>query len=87
MYVTKDKNGQSFKWSKKGKNRECEVRDNQCIVRQCFQPEDCGSVDKKTQQKFIKGMCRGLYEGKCPEKFIQKNFFTEKFVQKNFTTF
>jgi hypothetical protein len=74
MYVTKDKDGNSFKWSRKGKNRECEVMDNKCIVRKCFSPEDCGTVDQKTQQKHIMGMCKGLFDGTCPENYNgQKN--------------
>jgi hypothetical protein len=72
MYVTKDKDGKPFKWSKKGKNRECEVRDNKCIVRKCFLPYDCGTVDQKTQQKHIRGICRGLFDGTCPENYREK---------------
>ena len=66
MYITKDKNGNNFKWSRKGKNRECWVFDNRCIAKVCFNPDDCGTVDQKTQQKNIKGMCRMYFEGKCP---------------------
>lgn len=66
MYITKDRNGNNFKWSRKGKNRECWVLDNICKTRTCFDPDDCGTVDPKTQQKNIKGMCRTHFEGKCP---------------------
>lgn len=66
MYITKDKNAQNFKWSRKGKNRECWVLDNKCVARVCFDPHDCGTVDPKTQQKNINGMCRTYFEGKCP---------------------
>jgi hypothetical protein len=77
MYVTKDKDGKPFKWSKKGKNRECEVIDNKCIVRKCFSPKDCGFVDQKTQQKNIRGMCKGLFDDMCPENYNDpKNFVT-----------
>ena len=77
MYATKDRYGNSFKWSRKGKNRECEVRDNRCVVRKCFNPDDCGTVDPKTQQKRIRGVCRNLFEGKCPENYNDpKNFVT-----------
>lgn len=77
IYVTKDKDGNSFKWSKKGKNRECEVKDVKCIVRKCFRPEDCGSVDPKTQQKHIIGTCKGIFDGTCPENYNgPKNFIT-----------
>lgn len=75
MYITKDKDGKPFKWSKKGKNRECEVMDNKCIVRKCFLPDDYGSVDQKTQQKHIRGICKGLFDGTCPENYNDpKNF-------------
>lgn len=77
MYVTRDKDGNSFKWSRKGKNRECEVIDNKCVVRKCFLPENCGVVDQKTQQKHIRGICRGLFDGTCPENYNDpKNFVT-----------
>lgn len=77
MYVTRDKDGKPFKWSRKGKNRECEVKDNRCIVRKCFSPNDCGTVDQKTQQKHIRGVCRGLFDGTCPENYNDpKNFIT-----------
>ncbi len=66
MYVTKDRLGNSFKWSRKGKNRECEVKDNRCIVRKCFKPEDCGTVDPKTQERNIVGKCRTMHEKGCP---------------------
>ena len=75
MYATKDRDGNSFKWSRKGKNRECEVRDNKCIVRKCFQPEDCGTVDLKTQQKTIKGKCRTMHEKGCPKNYNDPNNF------------
>lgn len=77
MYVTRDKDGKPFKWSRKGKNRECEVKDNRCVVRKCFSPDDCGTVDQKTQQKHIRGVCRGLFDGTCPENYNDpKNFIT-----------
>lgn len=77
MYVTRDRDGNPFKWSRKGKNRECEVIDNKCIVRKCFRPEDCGTVDQKTQQKHIRGICKGLFDGTCPENYNDpKNFIT-----------
>lgn len=77
MYVTRDKDGKPFKWSRKGKNRECEVKDNRCVVRKCFSPNDCGTVDQKTQQKHIRGICRGLFDGTCPENYNDpKNFIT-----------
>ena len=66
MYITKDRMGNPFKWSKKGKNRECEVLDSDCIVRKCFSPYDCGTVDPKTQQKNIIGKCRTMHEKGCP---------------------
>lgn len=77
MYITKDKDGKPFKWSKKGKNRECEVIDNKCIVRKCFLPFDSGTVDPKTQQKTIIGKCRIMHEKGCPENYNDpKNFVT-----------
>ena len=75
MYATKDRYGNSFKWSRKGKNRECEVRDNKCVVRKCFNPDDCGTVDPKTQQKHIRGMCRNLFENVCPENYNDSQNF------------
>lgn len=66
MYITKDKNGNNFKWNRKGKNRACWVIDNGCVTRSCFNPDDCGTVDPKTQQKNVKGMCRNAFENKCP---------------------
>lgn len=77
MFITKDKNGNCFKWSKKGKNRECEVKDNKCIVRKCFDPDDCGSVDPKTQKKTIMGKCRTMHGSGCPNNYNDvKNFVT-----------
>ncbi len=77
MYITKDKDGKPFKWSRKGKNRECEVKDNRCVVRKCFSPNDCGTVDQNTQQKYTRGMCKGLFDGTCPENYNDpKNFIT-----------
>lgn len=79
MYITKDKMGSPFKWSKKGKNRECEVRDNKCIVRKCFKPEDCGTVDPKTQQKNIVGKCRTMHQNGCPKDYDNpENYVTYK---------
>ncbi len=77
MYITKDKDGKPFKWSKKGKNKECEVRDNKCIIRKCFIPEDCGSIDSKTQQKTINGKCKTMHDNGCPNNYNDpKNFVT-----------
>ena len=75
MYLTRDKDGNPFKWSKKGKNRECWVISKKCVTRDCFRPEDCGIVDIKTQQKYIKGMCSTYYKGECPyaENTMSKN--------------
>lgn len=75
MFITKDRFGNPFKWSKKGKNRECEVKDNECIVRKCFWPEDCGSVDPKTQKKTIIGKCRTLHEKGCPKNYNDHSNF------------
>lgn len=69
MYITKDRLGNPFKWSKKGKNRECEVRDEKCIVRKCFKPDNCGTVDQKTQEKTIVGKCRTMHEKGCPNNW------------------
>lgn len=69
MYITKDKDGNPFKWSKKGKNRECWIKDKTCITRNCFVPNDCGSVDQKTQQKNIMGICQTYYDAKCPRGY------------------
>lgn len=71
MYVIRDRFGNKFPWSKKGKNRECEVRDNKCVVRKCFKPDDCGSVDPKTQQKNIIGKCRTMHENGCPDDYYK----------------
>lgn len=66
MYVIRDRFGNKFPWSKKGKNRECEVRDEKCVVRKCFKPYDCGTVDQKTQKKNIVGKCKTMHENGCP---------------------
>lgn len=77
MYITKDRNGNPFKWSKKGKNRECEVTGSLCIIRKCFKPEDCGTVDPKTQQRTIVGKCKTLHEKGCPADYnAPYNFVT-----------
>jgi len=65
MYATKDKNGNSFCWSKKGKNKECWIKEKSCITKKCFVPEDCGSVDEKTQRKYILGICSMYFRGEC----------------------
>lgn len=79
MYITKDRFGNNFPWGKKGKNRECEVRDNRCIVRECFNPDNIGTTDPKTQQKTIKGKCRTMHENGCPENYDDpKNFMVLK---------
>ncbi len=79
MYITKDRTGSPFRWSKKGKNRECEVRDNKCIVRKCFKPEDCGTVDPKTQQKNIVGKCKTMHQNGCPKDYDNpENYVTYK---------
>lgn len=75
MYITKDKNGNTFKWSRKGKNRECWVKSKRCVVRPCFKPDDCGTTDQKTLQKNILGICRNLYEGNCPHDIDDKDIF------------
>ena len=75
MYITRDRSGNKFPWGKKGKNRECEVRDNRCIIRKCFSPDNIGTTDPKTQQKNIKGKCRTMHEKGCPENYDDpKNF-------------
>jgi len=66
MYITKDRLGSPFKWSKKGKHRECEVVDKECVIRKCFDPQDCGTVDPKTQQKNIVGKCKTMHDKGCP---------------------
>lgn len=66
MYVIKDRFGNKFPWSKKGKNRECEVKESICVARKCFKPDNCGTVDPKTQQKNIIGRCRTMHEKGCP---------------------
>lgn len=79
MYITRDRFGNKFPWERKGKNKECEVKDKMCIIRKCFRPDNIGTVDPKTQQKYVRGMCRGLYEGKCPENYNDpKNFVAYK---------
>lgn len=75
MFITKDRFGNPFKWSKKGKNRECEVKDNKCIVRKCFQPDNCGSVNQKTQKKTIVGKCRTFHEKGCPNNYNDPSNF------------
>ena len=69
MYVIKDRFGNKFPWSKKGKNRECEVKESICVARKCFKPADCGTVDSKTQQKKIVGKCRTMHENGCPSDY------------------
>lgn len=69
MYITKNKDGKPFKWSRKGKNRECWVKDKTCITRKCFVPENCGTADPKTQQKDILGICRTYFNGMCPRGY------------------
>lgn len=66
MYIVKDKNGKPFKWNKKGKNKECWVKTKECVTKKCFEPEDCGTTDPKTQQKTIIGMCKTYSDGMCP---------------------
>lgn len=73
VYITKDKNGNIFKWSRKGKHRECWVKNKNCVVKECFVPEDCGTVDPKTQQKNILGMCRVYFDGKCSMGYHYKD--------------
>lgn len=75
MYVIKDRFGNKFPWSKKGKNRECEVKDSKCIVRKCFKPEDCGTTDPKTQQKTIVGKCRTMHVDRCPDNWNKPENF------------
>ncbi len=77
MYVTKDRFGNIFPWSKKGKNKECEVRDERCIVRKCFIPHNCGTVDQRTQQKNIVGKCKTMHEYGCPRDYDRsENYVT-----------
>ena len=66
MYTTKDKDGNSFYWGKKGKNKECWIKEKSCITKKCFVPKDCGSVDEKTQRRHVLGMCNTYYQGECP---------------------
>ena len=66
MYIIKDKNGNPFKWSKKGKDRNCWVKNKMCVVKQCFSPENCGTVDLKTQEKRIFGICKTYFDNRCP---------------------
>ena len=53
MYITKDRFGKPFKWSKKGKNKECWIKNKKCITKPCFNPEDCGTIDPKTQKRTV----------------------------------
>lgn len=77
MYVIKDRFGNKFPWSKKGKNRECEVKESICVARKCFKPADCGTVDPKTQQKNIIGKCKTMHEDGCPKDFNKpENYVT-----------
>lgn len=69
MYLIRDRFGNKFPWSKKGKNRECEVIDEKCVVRKCFKPDNCGTVDQKTQEKTIVGKCRTMHETGCPDNW------------------
>lgn len=72
-YITKDKNGNPFKWSRKGKDRECWVKIKECVARKCFQPEDCGTTDPKTQRKDVLGICKIYLSGMCPLGYDKKD--------------
>jgi len=74
MYITKDRNGKSFKWSRKGKNRECWVKIKECITKKCFDPQDCGTIDPKTRQKDILGICKNYFDGSCPLGYNEKDY-------------
>jgi hypothetical protein len=77
MYIIRDRFGNKFPWSKKGKNRECEVTGSLCVTRKCFKPEDCGTVDPKTQKKNVVGKCKTLHEKGCPPDYnAPENFVT-----------
>lgn len=73
MYITKDRNRNNFEWSRKGKNRECWVKNAKCTAMKCFDPKDCGDVDPKTQQKEILGICKTYFENVCPLGYDQKD--------------
>lgn len=79
MYITKDKFGQQFKWSKKGKNKECWVKTKECITKKCFVPENCGTVDPKTQQKDILGICETYFSGACPLGYSDNDNLPDKY--------
>jgi len=74
MYITKDRMGNNFRWSRKGKNRECWVKIKECITKKCFDPQDCGTIDPKTQQKDILGICKTYYDGSCPLGYNEKDY-------------
>jgi len=85
MYITRDRFGNKFPWERKGKNRECEVRDEKCIIRKCFNPDNVGTIDLKTYKKTIIGKCRTMHEKGCPKNYDDpKNFVTynEKYIDK-----